>query len=170
VLDAATLQAMHRAVALELPQIERVVTVAGEGVLRPANLKARLGTPVAALLEECGLGSPARVVASGPLRGFALDSLDAPLTKGIRGILALSRREVQPGPRTPCIGCGRCAEACPEGLRPAELYKWLEHGELAEARRLGLAECTECGCCAYVCPARIPLVQGLAAGRGEGTA
>jgi electron transport complex protein RnfC len=170
VLEVGTLLAIHEAVTLELPQIERVVTVAGEAILRPGNLKARLGTPVSALLEECGLREPARVIAGGPMRGFALDSLDTPLTKGMNGILALSRREILPAARTPCIGCGRCGEACPWDLRPDELYKWLEHGETAEARRRGLEACTECGCCAFVCPARIPLVQGLGAGKRKGAA
>ena len=170
VLDVGTLQAIHEAVTLELPQIERVVTVAGAAIRHPANLKARLGTPVSALLEECGLEDPARVIAGGPMRGFALSSLDTPLTKGMNGILALSRREILPAVRTACIGCGRCAEACPWGLRPAELYKWLEHGETAAARSRGLEACTECGCCAFVCPARIPLLQGLSAGKREGAA
>jgi electron transport complex protein RnfC len=169
-LGVGTLLAVYEAVTLAMPQIERVVTVAGEAVRNPANLKARLGTPVAALLEECGLMRPARVIAGGPMRGFALESLDAPLTKDMSGILALSRREILPAVRTPCINCGRCAEACPWGLRPAELFKWLERGEAGEARRLGLEACTECGCCAFVCPARIPLVQGLREGRRKGAA
>jgi electron transport complex protein RnfC len=147
-----------------------VVTVAGEAVRRPGNLKARLGTPVSALLEECGLRDPALLVAGGPMRGFALEGTDTPLTKSMKGILALSQRETRPATRTPCIGCGRCGEACPWGLRPDELYKWLEHGETAEALRRGLEACTECGCCAYVCPARIPLVQGLSAGKKRGAA
>jgi electron transport complex protein RnfC len=171
VLEVGTLLAIFEAVTQAMPQIERVVTVAGEVVRRPGNLKARLGTAVSALLEECGLlRAPARVIAGGPMRGFALDGLDTPLTKGMRGILALSRREILPAVRTPCIGCGRCGEACPWGLRPDELYKWLEHGEMAEAFERGLEACTECGCCAFVCPARIPLVQGLAAGKRGGAA
>ena len=69
-----------------------------------------------------------------------------------------------------CINCGRCAEVCPWGLRPADLFKWLERGEAAEARSQGLEACTECGCCAFVCPARIPLVQGLREGKRKGAA
>jgi electron transport complex protein RnfC len=170
VLNVGTLLAIHEAVVLDLPHIERVVTVAGEGVPLPANLKARLGTPVAALLEECGGLAGGRVIVGGAMRGFALDGLDTPLTKGMAGVLALSRRETRAAGRTACIGCGRCISACPWELRPVELYKWLEHGELAEARSRGLGECTECGCCSYVCPARIPLLEGLASGRRRGAA
>jgi electron transport complex protein RnfC len=171
VLEVGTLLAIYEAVTEARPQIERVVTVAGEAVRRPGNLKARLGTPVSALLEECGLlRTPARLIAGGPMRGFALDGMEASLTKGMRGILALSRREIRPAVRTPCIGCGRCGEACPWGLRPDELYKWLEHGETGEAFEGGLETCSECGCCAFVCPARIPLVRGLAAGKRRGAA
>jgi len=169
-LGVGTLLAIHEAVTQAMPQIERVVTVAGEAVRNPANLKARMGTPVSALLEECGLGRPARVIAGGAMRGFALDNLDTPLTKDMNGILALSRREILPAVRTPCINCGRCAEVCPWGLRPADLFKWLERGEIAEARSQGLEACTECGCCAFVCPARIPLVQGLREGKRKGAA
>jgi electron transport complex protein RnfC len=125
---------------------------------------------VSALLEECGLRDAARVVAGGPLRGLALQDLGTPLTSGMNGLLAFSRREVLRAGRTPCIGCGRCAEVCPWGLRPEQLYKLLEHGEADEARRQGLEACAECGCCSFVCPARIPLLQGLAAGKKRGTA
>ena len=171
VLDVGTLAAIREAVVLGMPVLERVVTVAGEGVLRPANLKARLGTPAGELLEECGgiPGGAVRLVAGGPLRGFTLSGPEAALTKDMAGVLALTRRELRPAAASSCIGCGRCIEACPWGLRPAELYKWLDCGEPGEAWGRGLRECRECGCCAYVCPSRIPLLQGLRSARKAGS-
>jgi len=170
VLGVGTLVAIREAVALGLPVLERVVTVAGEGVPQPANLKARLGTPAGELLEECGAAAPGavRLVAGGPIRGFTLSGPEAPLTKDMDALLALTRREARPAAPGSCIGCGRCIEACPWGLRPAELYKWLDCGEPAEAWGRGLEECRECGCCAYVCPSRLPLLQGLRHGRKSG--
>jgi electron transport complex protein RnfC len=35
------------------------------------------------------------------------------------------------------------------------------------ARRYYLTACCECGCCAYMCPARIPLVQLMRTGKAH---
>ena len=99
------------------------------------------------------------------MMGFALADLDQPVTKGTSGVLALSRVQTRAFPETPCISCGRCVEACPFGLSPTVLYKWIDHGEYQEALAAGLMDCKECGCCGYVCPARIPLVQGMKLGK-----
>ena len=172
VLNVGTLQAIYEAVVLGTPLIERVVTISGSAVRRPANLKARLGTRLRELVEDCGglAARPERIVVGGPLRGFAVADLEAPLTKEMAGVLLLGRGELRArgsgtAGEAACIGCGRCIEACPWGLRPLELYHWIREGEPRELRRLGLERCTECGCCAYVCPSRIPLVRWLAGGR-----
>jgi hypothetical protein len=54
VLNVATLHAIFEAVVLDKPLIERVLTVTGSLVARPLNLKARVGTPIRDLFEECG--------------------------------------------------------------------------------------------------------------------
>jgi electron transport complex protein RnfC len=45
------------------------------------------------------------------------------------------------------------------------MYKWIEHAEYESAQTEGLMDCKECGCCAYVCPAHLPLVQGMKLGK-----
>ena len=47
----------------------------------------------------------------------------------------------------------------PMGLLPLEMSARIRHGEMESAVALGLSDCIACGCCAYVCPAHIPLVQ-----------
>ena len=37
-----------------MPLVSRIVTVTGSGVRQPANVEARIGTPVAALIAACG--------------------------------------------------------------------------------------------------------------------
>jgi electron transport complex protein RnfC len=167
VSNVGTVYAIYEAVALGKPLIERIVTVTGSALKSPANFKVRIGTPVGNLLEECGgfSGKLGKIVAGGPMMGFALADPDVPVVKGTSGILALSDRESRTVSQTPCIGCGRCMSACPFGLSPTTLYKWIEHREYAEAMSSGLMDCKECGCCAYVCPARIPLVQGMKLGK-----
>lgn len=172
VLNVGTLLAIRDAVLFDAPCIERVLTVGGGAIRRPGNLKARLGTPLKDLVADCGgfAERPARLVVGGPLRGFAVSDLEAPLTKGTSAVLALTAGELRGSWHSgeglsACIGCGRCIEACPWGLRPLELYKWLRAGEAGEAGRGGLAACTECGCCAYVCPSRLPLARTLADGK-----
>jgi len=166
VLNVATLLAVFDAVVLERPLIERVMTVTGSTLSRPQNLKVRLGARVGDLLEECG-GQPAtqKVVMGGPMRGVSVQSLDLPVTKGTLGILALGASEARAPAELPCIRCGACIEACPWGLAPTRLFKLVRIGKATAAFREGLSRCTECGCCSYVCPSRIPLSSILGQGK-----
>ncbi len=167
VLNVATLHAIYEAVVLDRPMIERVLTVTGDAVAQPRNLKVRVGTRVGDLFDECGgfTRPPARVVLGGPMRGSALPSLEAPVTKGTAGVVALSRAGAGPCAAYPCIRCGLCVEACPWGLVPVRLYKLIRQGRAGHAESEGLSRCTECGCCAFACPSNIPLVTELRAGK-----
>ncbi|MDA3835408.1 MAG: 4Fe-4S dicluster domain-containing protein, partial [Spirochaetales bacterium] len=66
---------------------------------------------------------------------------------------------------TACISCGRCVQACPMGLQPTKLFKNVNKASYQDAMELGLNDCKECGCCAFVCPAKLPLVQGMRLGK-----
>jgi electron transport complex protein RnfC len=167
VLSVATLNAIYEAVVLGVPLIERIVTVTGPPVGAPRNLKARIGTPVGELLEECGglVRDAGKLVLGGVMRGTPIDSLQEPVTKGVLGVTAFSRREARPRHALPCTRCGSCVQACPWGLAPLQLYKLLAQGRMEEARAQGLDSCTECGCCSFACPSRIPLTDALRQGR-----
>ncbi len=166
-LSAATLYAIWEAVVTRKPLIERIVTVSGDALEQPANLKVRIGTPIGSLLKECGLvpERAARIVVGGPLRGVSVEDLAIPVIKNTNAVLALTSSEVKAAPQTPCIQCGRCTQACPMGLNPERLFKLTDHGQLARAEEEGLFDCTECGACSHICPARIPLLEGLVHGK-----
>ena len=152
-----------------LPLIERIVTVAGPGVRRPANLLVPVGTPVRAVLEHCGglLEETREVVMGGPMMGSPLASLDVPVLKGTSGLLAFTEVEARLPAEYTCIKCGRCVEACPQFLNPSRL------GRLARAGRWDLLEqsyaldCVECGSCSFACPSGIPIVQLIRVAKAE---
>lgn len=144
--------------------IERVVTVTGPGVVKPGNYMVPIGTPIRFILEKLGFtGTAQHLILGGPMMGGTVASLDVPITKGCGGVLVLTEHDIKQradSRQYPCISCGRCVEACPMHLNPATLGK-LAHKRAYEtmAASFHLNDCFECGCCSYVCPAEIPLVQ-----------
>ena len=144
-----------------LPLIERIVTVSGHGLLRPANLIVPVGTTLRDLLAFCGGLNPdaAEVIVGGPMMGQAQRDLDVPLLKGTTGVVALTHDEIRGMAQSPCIHCGRCLEACPMFLNPSLLGDLARVGRYEAMTALHLADCMLCGSCAYVCPSNIPLSQ-----------
>ncbi|MEI7207094.1 electron transport complex subunit RsxC [Pectobacterium carotovorum] len=160
--NVGTAFAIKRAVIDGESLTERVVTLTGEALRQPGNVWARLGTPVRHLLKQGGfhVNKQPMVVMGGPLMGFTLPSLDVPIVKISNCLLAPSHTEMEPvAEEQSCIRCSKCADACPAGLLPQQLY-WFSRGQEHEkARNHHLFDCIECGACAYVCPSNIPLVQ-----------
>lgn len=167
VSNVGTVFAIYEAVCLNKPLIERIVTVSGTAVKTPSNLKVRIGTKIGDLIDECNGVSkkPGKIIVGGPMMGFATADLNAPVTKGTSGVLVLSVREANLAGELTCIQCGKCVAACPLGLNPTTLYKLVDHGLYEEAKAESLFDCKECGCCAFVCPSHIPLVQGMRLGK-----
>lgn len=53
------------------------------------------------------------------------------------------------------------------GLVPLEMVARIHAGDYEGADKLALDDCLACGCCAYVCPSHIPLVQSFSHAKGE---
>ncbi len=152
---------VHRAILRGEPVTVRTITVSGEAIARPANFAAPIGMSVRDLVDAAGgfRFPPAKAICGGPMMGVAMPSLDVPITKTTSGLVFLGGGDAFEFSSSPCINCGRCVEACPMGLVPSEISQAVESGDIPLAGRLHVESCFECGCCAYVCPARRPLVQ-----------
>ncbi|MGI6364332.1 MAG: electron transport complex subunit RsxC [Bacillota bacterium] len=169
VSNVATAVAVHHAVNLGRPLIDRVVTVSGRGIARPGNVRVRFGTPIKDLIEFCGGMSEdaVKVVNGGPMMGKALANLDVPVTKGTSGILVFTEAEVRTYEERTCIRCARCVDACPQKLLPNYLALYSRKTMYNDAEAIHLFNCIECGCCSYVCPSRIPLVHYIQKAKNE---
>ncbi len=169
VSNAGTALAVYEAVQKNKPLIERVVTVTGKEVASPCNLLVRIGTPIQALIDRAG-GLPegtGKVISGGPMMGKALNSLEAPVTKGTSGILIMRKGESLRKEVQNCIRCGKCTQVCPMGLEPyllaqaAKLEKW----DVAEGN--SIMDCIECGSCQFACPSGRPLLDYVRVGKNR---
>lgn len=166
--NVSTCAAVHKAIRLGHPLVERIVTINGGAIANPGNVFAPLGVLVEELLSFCGLKeTPARLILGGPMMGTPLLHGNIPLVKGASGILAFDAAEAEIPEAGPCIRCGSCTQACPMGLLPLEMAAHIRAGDLEGAVDFALSDCISCGCCAYVCPSHIPLVQYFSHAKGE---
>lgn len=169
VMNIGTAAAVHDAVVLGHPLIERVTTVTGTPVVDPANYLVRIGTPIRKLLELSGgvKENPAKVIMGGPMMGFAQSNIDVPVAKNSSGVLLMAPEEIEQFEGNPCIRCSRCVKACPMNLLVPTLSTMIEAGEFAMAEQNYVMDCVECGTCAYICPAKRPLVQHFRRAKAE---
>ena len=165
--NVETLVGIHNAVINGKLLMERIVTVSGDAVVRPGNFKVLLGTNHQEVIEAAGgfNCSPEKVISGGPMMGFAMISLDTPITKTSSSILAFEKDVVAASSESACINCGRCVEVCPSRIIPSRLADFAQRfNEEAFLKWNGL-ECVECGSCSYVCPAKRQLKQSIGAMR-----
>lgn len=161
--NVETLIGIHYAIRENRPLMERVVTVSGDAVSSPANFKVLLGTSHKELIEAAGgfTQQPDKIISGGPMMGFAMVSIDAPVTKTSSSVLAFKEDVVATSAETACINCARCVDVCPSRIIPSRLADLSQrHDEEGFVAMNGL-ECVECGSCSYVCPAKRPLKQAI---------
>jgi len=164
VFNVSTLAQIGALLPMGQGVIERVVTVTGPGVQHPGNYLVPVGTPLRFLLEFAG-SAPQQaheLILGGPMMGMSVASLDVPVTKAVSGLVLLeaSDADLREVKVQPCIRCAYCVEACPMHLNPSTLGLLAAKGDYERmAKQFHLDDCFECGCCSYVCPSNIPLVQ-----------
>ncbi|GBC61847.1 electron transport complex subunit RsxC [Desulfonema ishimotonii] len=167
VSNVGTVAAVARAVLRGKPLTHRVITVTGAGIRNPKNLLAPIGITMGELIDYCGGLTPdaARMVAGGPMMGFAFSDMNAPVTKGTSGITILTHDDLKREEETNCVRCGRCVDVCPMNLVPTKIALASRYKDAELAQQYNIMACFECGSCAYICPANLPLVQLIRTGK-----
>ena len=165
--NVQTVLAIYEAVLFNKPLYERIITVTGEAIKEPKNLRVRIGTPLHHIIKECGgiTSDEVEIIFGGPMMGTAVDNLEVPILAGTSGVLVLPKRKIDLQTESPCIRCGRCVEVCPMRLLPTEINKAVENKQWDFLDELNISECIECGSCAYICPSKIPLVKRIKEGK-----
>ena len=161
VSNCDTIHAIYDAVYLGKPVMKKVMTITGNAIREPQNIRIPVGTNFRELIEEAGgfVEEPKKVISGGPMMGMPLYSLDVPVTKTSSAILCLTKDEAAEASETACINCGRCVSVCPGRVVPSRLADYAKRYDKEAFVKAEGMECCECGCCSFICPAKRPLTQ-----------
>ena len=168
VQNVGTAAAVHDWIFRNEPLISRVTTVTGDGIMNPANVRARIGTTVADVISFTGgySESAEQLILGGPMTGHSVSTDRVPIVKATNCILVTAEKPTI-GPELPCIRCGDCAAVCPVQLLPQQLFWYACADNETKLREFGLTDCIECGCCDLVCPSHIPLTADFRVAKGR---
>ena len=145
-----------------------MVTVSGEGLNSPQNIYTKIGVRAKELIERAGgyvdEESEGYLIAGGPMTGKTVldDTLVVSSTLG--AVIVLEKQEVL---AQPCMGCGKCASACPAFLVPTEIKMASEAKDYKTLAKLHTMDCVQCGLCSFVCPSRVDITSYVASAKEE---
>ena len=169
ICNVGTVCAISDAFRLGKPLIERSLTISGGAVEKPCNIRVPIGTIVNDLIPETfnlKENETVKIISGGPMMGFAMSTPSFPVAKGTSGVTFLTKKETFLVEEDQCISCGKCVSTCAMHLSPVLINRELQAGNIEKAKKFGLMDCIECGCCAFVCPANIRIVQRVRLGKG----
>ena len=167
VVNVSTIYAIFEAVYLGKPDYARLITVSGDAIVSPGNFLVPNGMYFREIIHSAGgfRLPPEKLIAGGPMMGFAQADLEGVTTKTSSAITAFCYDIISAQPETPCINCGRCADACPARLVPSHLARMVEKGKMDQFEENYGLECVNCGSCSWSCPAKRPLAALIFQGR-----
>lgn len=159
VLNVSTAAFLYKYMNTGMPLVERRLTVDGNAVNEPKNVRAVIGTSFSEILEFCktDMESVIKLIGGGPMMGMSIPDPNMPVVKTSNALLAVKTYDERK--TSSCIRCGRCVRACPLGLMPADIDRAYKIRNIDELKRLKVTLCMNCGSCTYVCPANRKLAE-----------
>ena len=165
--NSTTAAAIYEGIVEGKPLISKVITVTGKGINNPKNLRVPIGMKFGEILEICDYNKDIteKIVMGGPMMGIAQYTEEVPVIKGVSGILALTKQEINDYKMRPCILCGKCVSVCPLGLVPLMFGRLGAYQEWDKMEEYRVMDCMQCGSCQYICPSNRPLTESIVLGK-----
>lgn len=156
VSNVSSLAMLEKYLETGRPLISKRITVDGNAVRTPKNLRVLIGTSISDIIEFCDgyKRVPRKILMGGPMMGRAIYDDGKAIIKNNNAILAFDEKWATLPQETACINCGRCVKACPMYLMPTSIFKSYQSRDVKNLEKLKVMICMECGCCSYVCPAK----------------
>ncbi len=164
IFNAETCAAVHTAFTTGMPLVSRIVTVDGDAINEPKNIRVPFGTSYEDVFEFCGgvKENVSRIISGGPMMGSSQWDYNSVIMKNTSAILVLSDEDSHAVlENAACIHCGKCVSVCPMHLMPNYLAAFSKADNTEMCEKFGIMSCVECGCCTYTCPGRVPIVQHI---------
>lgn len=156
-LKVSTIYAIYEAIRYDVPFIQKIITISGEGIKKPCNILIKNGTSFKDLIEYIGGYKRFNkknmfLISGGALKGISLPTDDFILGLDSIGVTVI-KASIES--EKPCIRCGKCISICPKGLNPL-LMLISKH-----PKKLNIDLCDDCGLCSYICPSKRNLKEKL---------
>ncbi len=160
--NVSTCASVYDAIKHNMPITKRYLTVNGDAVNFPQNIRVRVGASVKDLIKLCDgfVADEARInlVIGGPMMGTAVENDDVVVTQTTTSVLVFKNVDVV---EEPCVRCGSCIYSCPAHLQPVLIQDALKRNDKNGMTALEVKNCIECGLCAYVCTSKIHVTENM---------
>ena len=87
--------------------------------------------------------------------GFTKQAYSKTFASVFKPLFKEKRTTALGGESRPCVFCGFCEQACPVGIIPHLIYRYLDKDRPEDAYRFKFDKCIDCGLCSYVCVSKI---------------
>ncbi len=164
--NVSTASAIYEALKHNLPIINRHLTVNGDAINFPQNIRVRVGTSIKDLIRlSDGYREDAEkidLVIGGPMMGTSVEHDDVVVTPTTTSVLVLESQDFH---EEPCVRCGSCIYSCPVDIQPVNIMNAIKRNDTKALENLEVGKCIECGLCAYVCTSKIHLTDYMRKGK-----
>lgn len=159
VSNISTIYAIYELLKYNRPLTERIITITGEGIKKPVNVKVKIGALLSEIIENIegykNIKNPL-FIAGGPMSGVSVPNDELVVTKDLNCVMVIENGNDE---SFPCINCGKCSAVCPVGINPVLIMK--NSNNRKNLKKLKFSKCIDCRLCSYICPSKINVHESI---------